>query len=182
MKLSTSTKALLLAGVVIVSLFVVGDRFGFRTNSVEPRTYVMELDTGAIVRIDFQDHAHPGHDILLQRTPAGWTSESAGPSSEADMDALARDLLARFQRLKVKRDMGMIRLLGERYALTDSTLCRIIFTDAEGGEQALNMGSSTFAPGKVGAWTYVNVPGEKQVYAVEAALTKGLRPSAMPER
>lgn len=182
MTLSTSTKALLLAGVVLVLLFVVGDRFGMRTNSVEPRTFVMELDTSSIVRIGFQDRANSDHDLLLQRTPTGWTSESVGASAKADIDSLARELMGRFQRLKVKRDMGMIRLLGERYALTESTMCRITFTDAEGGEQALNMGSSTFAPGKVGAWTYVNVPGEKQVYAVEAALTKGLRPAAMPDR
>jgi hypothetical protein len=70
----------------------------------------------------------------------------------------------------VKRDMGMIRLLGERYDLTDSSLARISFTRADGHVDALNLGSTTFAPGKVGAWTYVNVPGEREVYAVVGLL------------
>ena len=69
----------------------------------------------------------------------------------------------------------MIRLLADRYQLTDSTLCRITFTDLDGGERALNLGSSTFAPGKVGSWTYVNLPGEREVYSVEGLLTATLR-------
>jgi hypothetical protein len=71
--------------------------------------------------------------------------------------------------------MGMIRLLAERYQLTDSTLCRITFTELEGGQHALNLGCTTFAPGKVGSWTYVNVPGEREVYSAEGLLTATLR-------
>jgi hypothetical protein len=70
--------------------------------------------------------------------------------------------------------MGMIRLLGERYQLTDSTLCRITFIHVDGTEHSLNLGSTTFAPGKVGSWTYVNVPGEREVYSVEGLLTATL--------
>jgi hypothetical protein len=172
--MSTSLKALLIAAVAIGLLFVIGDRFGFRSQSKEPRTYVMELDTAGIVAIHFEDRRVPAHDLLLMRTPEGWERQTTALHEEVPGEQ-AQSLLARFERLKVKRTMGMIRLLGERYDLTDSTLCRITFTHADGREAALHLGSSTFAPGKVGAWTYVNVPEEREVYAVEGLLTSGLR-------
>ena len=175
--MSTSLKGLLIAAVAIVLLFLIGDRFGFRSHSTDPRTYVMELDTAGIVLIRFQDRRVPAHELLLMRTPEGWERQTTALHEEAP-GRQAQSLLARFERLKVKRTMGMIRLLGERYDLTDSTLCRIAFTHADGREDALHLGSNTFAPGKVGAWTYVNVPEEKEVYAVEGLLTMGLRPAA----
>jgi len=174
MKLSTSTKALLFAALGIVLLFGIGHYFGFSTNSKEPRTHVMELDTAAVARIHFEDRADAGNDFLLRRENGAWVRTAPRTVSNSATEH-ANELLARFQSLKVKRDMGMIRLLGERYYLTDSTLCSITFTDVDGHMQTLNLGSSTFAPGKVGSWTYVNVPGEREVYSVEGMLTMGLR-------
>lgn len=179
MKLSTPTKSLLIAAAVLLLLVFIGDRFGMRTNSKEPLTYVLELDTASVVRIEFEDRADPANNMHLDRLEQGWAGE-AGYERNADASAFAIELLARFQKLKVKRDMGMIRLLGERYFLTDSALCRITFIHADASRTALNIGSSTFAPGKVGTWTYVNLPGEREVYSVEGLLTEGLRtdPSA----
>jgi hypothetical protein len=176
MKLSTSTKALLFAALAIVVLFAVGHFMGYRTNSTEPRTYVIDLDTASVVGIHFEDRADAMNDFLLRRSSGGW-ERTAPRAVDSSATAQAIALLARFELLKVKRDMGMILLLGERYSLTDSTLCRITFTNVEGRSQALNLGSSTFAPGKVGSWTYVNVPDEREVYAVEGLLTMGLRSS-----
>jgi len=174
MNLGTPTKALFLAAVLLLLLFLIGDHFGFRTNSKEPPTYVMELDTAKIIRIAFEDRATTNNGFALKRRNDGWErTDSADPGSGAN--ALAKDLLIRFRSLKVKRDMGMIRLLGERYFLTDSTLCHVTFTENDDHIHALNLGSSTFAPGKVGSWTYVNVPGEREVYSVEGLLTMGLR-------
>ncbi len=174
MKLSTSTKALLFAALGIVLLFGIGHYFGFSTNSTEPRTHVIDLDTAAVVRIHFEDRADAQNDFLLRRENGTW-QRTAPRNVDSSATAQADELLDRFQSLKVKRDMGMIRLLGERYFLTDSTLCNITFTDVDGQMRTLNLGSSTFAPGKVGSWTYVNVPGEREVYAVEGLLTMGLR-------
>jgi hypothetical protein len=174
MKLSTSTKALLFAALAILLLFGIGHYFGFSTNSKEPRTYVLELDTAKVVRIHFEDRADATNDFLLRRENGPW-ERTAPRDVDSSATAQANGIVARFRSLKVKRDMGMIRLLGERYSLTDSTLCRITFTDADGLSQELNLGSSTFAPGKVGAWTYVNVPGEREVYSVEGLLATDLR-------
>lgn len=174
MKLSTSTKALLIAAAAIILLFVLGDRFGMRSNVKDPKEFVIELDTAVVIAIRFEDRADARNDLQLLRRGNSWErvaqrTDSLPPTRQA------QQLLTQFQRVPVKRDMGMIMLLGERYQLTDSTLCRITFADAEGKERALNMGSSTFAPGKVGSWTYVNVPGEKEVYAVEGLLVGDLR-------
>lgn len=174
MKLSTSTKALIIAALAIVLLFVLGDRFGLRTNSVEPLTYVLELDTASVVGIRFEDRHDPANDFSYLRQGAIWIHSAPSPLFTAVTNH-ANELLERFQRLKVKRDMGMIRLLGERYSLTDSTLCRITFIDVDGRTKDLNLGSNTFAPGKVGVWTYVNLPDAREVYAVEANLLEGLR-------
>lgn len=172
MKLSSSTKALLIAAGVIVLLFFIGDRFGLRSNSKDPKVTVMELDTAAVVAIHFEDRREPGNTRSWQRQPGGWMR---APGDSSDATSEATELLTRFQRVPVKRDMGMMRLLAERYDLTDSTLCRIRFVEVDGAEQALNLGRNTFAPGKVGSWTYVNVPGEKEVYAVEGLLMGDLR-------
>ncbi len=174
MKLSTSTKALFIAAAAIVLLFAIGHFLGYRTNSTEPRAYVTDLDTALVVAIHFEDRADAMNDFLLRRDPKGW-ERTAPRKADTSATAQAIALLGRFELLQVKRDMGMILLLGERYSLTDSTLCRITFTDLEGRSQALNLGSSTFAPGKVGSWTYVNVPGEREVYSVEGLLTATLR-------
>jgi hypothetical protein len=174
MKLSTSTKALLIAALAIVALFLIGDFLSLRTNSTEPRTHVMDLDPATVVSIHFEDRADAMNDFLLRRGTEGW-ERTAPRAVDSSATAQADELLRRFELLKVKRDMGMIRLLGERYFLTDSTLCRITFTDSEQRSQALNLGSSTFAPGKVGSWTYVNIPGEREVYAIEGLLSAGLR-------
>ncbi len=174
MKLSSSTKALLIAAGVLVLLFVIGDRFGFRTTSKDPLQYVIELDTSAVVTIRFEDRADARNDFHLVRSSSFWQRSDA-PNDSLAASAQAALLLQTFQRIPVKRDMGMIRLLADRYQLTDSTLCRITFTDIDGGERALNLGSSTFAPGKVGSWTYVNLPGEREVYSVEGLLTSTLR-------
>lgn len=174
MKLSASTRSLLIAAAVLVALFAIGKYFGFQAAVKEPRTWALQLDTAAIITIRFEDRADHGNDLELQRSGREW-SWIAGPDSVPAAER-ASELLDLFRELKVKRDMGMIRLLGERYHLTDSTLCRISFIHVDGNEHALNLGSTTFAPGKVGSWTYVNVPGEREVYAVEGLLTGALRP------
>lgn len=174
MKLSTSTKALLIAAAAIILLFVLGDRFGMRSSTKDPKEFVIELDTAVVITIRFEDHADPRNDVQLVRKGTDW-ERMAQRTDSLPATEQARALLAQFHRVPVKRDMGMILLLGERYQLTDSTLCRITFADLDGGERALNLGSSTFAPGKVGSWTYVNVPGEKEVYAVEGLLVGDLR-------
>ncbi|MCU0320630.1 MAG: hypothetical protein MUE88_11225 [Flavobacteriales bacterium] len=174
MKLSASTRSLLIAAAVLVALFAIGKYFGFQAPVKEPRTWALQLDTAAIITIRFEDRADHGNDLELQRTGRAWHWIS-GTDTLAPAAARAAELLDLFREVKVKRDMGMIRLLGERYQLTDSTLCRITFITVEGTAQALNLGSTTFAPGKVGSWTYVNVPGEREVYAVEGLLTATLR-------
>jgi hypothetical protein len=172
--MSTSTRALLIAAGVILLLFAVGFHFGFRSNVKEPLTHAMELDTASVVQIRFEDRADRRNDLVLARTPAGW-QWMEGDTTQWSADTLADELLLTFGNLRIKRTMGMIRLLAERYQLTDSSLARITFTDPEGNVNALDIGSNTFAPGKIGAWTYVRIPGEPEVYAVEGLLAQRLR-------
>jgi hypothetical protein len=171
MTLSPPSKALFIAAAVIVLLFIIGDHHGLRSTGREPRAFVIELDTAEVVAIRFEDRREPGNNRNLFRTPHGWRGDAGDDHATGE----AVELLTRFQRIPVKRDMGMLLLLAERYDLTEHTLRLIRFVDIRGVEHALNLGSSTFAPGKAGSWTYVNVPGEKEIYAVEGLLAGTLR-------
>jgi hypothetical protein len=170
-------KGLVIALLAMVLLFGIGGWFGFRTGSTEPRSAVMAFDSNAVVLIEFIDFADPGNNLQLSRIDNGWERHSertmAWPPQEQ-----ATHLLKDFHFLPVKRDMGMIGLVGERFDLTSSTMARITFVEENGLTHALNIGRSTFAPGRVGSWTYVNIPGDKLVYAVEGLLTARLRPGS----
>lgn len=170
-------KGLLISIVVFILLFLIGGWFGFRTNSTEPRTQVMAFDTTTIVLIEFTDQADPKNNLRFIRQGRSW-ERSSERQIEWDASEHARALLQQFHYLPVKRDMGMIGLVGERFGLVPSVKCHISFVQADGIEHALNIGNNTFATGKVGAWTYVNVPKEKIVYAVEGLLTARLRPGS----
>ena len=170
-------KDLLIAASVMIVLFLVGGWFGFRTNSEEPRTHVMAFDSTTIVLIEFVDHADEKNNIQLMRVDGNWERVSER-TLEWDPTEHAHALLRQFHFIPVKRDMGMIGLVGERFRLTPSLMGQISFVQGDGITHMLNLGSNTFAPGKAGAWTYVNVPDEKIVYAVEGILTARLRPGS----
>jgi hypothetical protein len=74
----------------------------------------------------------------------------------------------------VKRDMGLIRLVAKRHGLTETQWTSVTFRMTSGDPVSLRLGRSTFAPGKAGAWTYVHLPGDPHVYAVESVLQHAL--------
>jgi hypothetical protein len=170
-------KAFLIAAGVMILLFVIGGKFGFRTASAEPRTHVMAFDTTTIILIEFVDFADRANNFELARVDNGWDRHAARTFPHTP-GMQARELLHQFHDLPVKRDMGMIGLVGERFGLTSATWSRISFVQADAITHSLYLGNTTFAPGRVGAWTYVNVPDERIVYAVEGLLTAGLRPGS----
>lgn len=170
-------KAFFIVAAVIILLFIIGGYFGFRTSSEAPRETVMAFDTTAIVLIEFVDFADRTNNIQLMRIDNSWERMAERQIDEFPSEQ-AKELLEQFHYLPVKRDMGMIGLVGERYELTPDTWSRISFIAVDGITHSLYMGRSTFAPGKVGSWTYVNVPDEKIVYAVEGLLTARLKPGS----
>lgn len=177
----TGLRAFLVAVGVIVLLFLIGDLFGHRSGRKEPRSVVIELDTSQVIRITWESRSYPQEYWDLERTGSDWKGQDQAQEQLNDPERfrspgqLAATLLTQFRHVPVKREMGMIKLLEERYALTDATLDRISFTYTSGEIKSLDIGSTTFAPGKVGIWTYVNIPGEKEVYAVEGALAGAIR-------
>lgn len=170
-------KGLLIALSVMVLLFGIGGYFGFRTSSEEPREAVMAFDSTAVVLIEFTDHSDQANNFQLARIDGDW-ERASDRSFTVDPERQASRLLEQFHFLPVKRDMGMIGLVGERFGLAPEKMAQITFVQGDGLSHTLNLGSSTFATGKVGAWTYVNVPDEKIVYAVEGLLTAELRPGS----
>ncbi|MDQ3102120.1 MAG: hypothetical protein M3R08_12080 [Bacteroidota bacterium] len=171
-------RALIIVASVIVLLFLIGGWFGFRSSSVKPRTMVNEFDPTAIISIQFTDHADPRNNIQLSRGANNEWNRNTDRSIEESADEQAAALLEEFHSLPVKRDMGMIGLIGERYELLPASSCQITFVEVDGSTHTINMGRTTFAPEKAGAWTYVNIPGDKVVYAVEGMLTARLRPGS----
>jgi hypothetical protein len=170
-------KGLLIAASVMIVLFLIGGWFGFRTSYEEPRTQVMAFDSTSIVLIEFEDFSDQKNNLQLMRIDGNWERVSER-TLEWDPTEHAQALLRQFHFIPVKRDMGMIGLVGDRFKLTNSAMCQISFIQGDGVTHTLNIGSNTFAPGKAGAWTYVNVPDEKIVYAVEGIFTARLRPGS----
>ncbi|MEZ4740619.1 MAG: hypothetical protein R2818_14965 [Flavobacteriales bacterium] len=177
MKLSASTKAFLIVLASIVLLFVLADRFHFRSDPEEVRRSVIELDTAAVVAIHSTSQADPERDLHLFRSGGAWRYGNADSSSITAQNK-ALELLRTFQQLRVKRRMGSLLEFGDRFDLRSNTTRTLSFVDFDGKENSLNIGSSTFGQGKGIVWTYVHVPMDTKVYAVEADLFDLIRSEA----
>ena len=163
------TKALLLVVVVLAGLYLLADRYSLRAKDRTFREYVVQVDTTTVVSFSLHPRRAGGDELRFERTPAGWTVQHGDTLRPAD-DELVRTFLGPFTGLRAKRMVGGIKLVGERHELTDSLRNRAEFRLVNGDPVQLDIGRSTFAPGEEGAWTFVHVPGEKDVFATPGTL------------
>ena len=165
----TTTRALVIALAVIIGLYFVADRFGMRSRDRTFREMAIALDTAAVTSFKVHPKQLDGKAIRFDRDPEGWSLTFNDSVHRADNGAV-RELLGRFTALRTKRFVGGILLVKDRYQLSDTARNLLTFDLVDGTHQELAIGSSTFAPGEQGAWTYVHVPGEMEVYAVDMNL------------
>ncbi|MBV6404966.1 MAG: DUF4340 domain-containing protein [Flavobacteriales bacterium] len=165
-----STRALLIAAAVLALLLLVSHFWSPRSRDRSFRDVVMTLDTAAVTGFSIFPSA-PGHrELRFDRSPAGWTVSDEGGSHRAD-DGRVREFLGGHAHMRAKRLTGFMDLVKERYDLTDSLRETVVFRLVDGAERTVHYGRNTFAPGNVGMWSAVNLPGEREVFAVEGTMS-----------
>ncbi len=165
-----STRALLIAAVVLALLLLVSKLWSPRTRDRSFRDVVMTLDTAAVTSFSLFPSTLGHRELRFDRSPDGWTVREGDRSHRAD-DARIREFLGGHAHMRVKRLTGFMDLVKERYELTDSLRETAVFRLVDGGERTVHYGRNTFAPGNVGMWSAVNLPGEREVFAVEGTMS-----------
>jgi hypothetical protein len=127
------------------------------------REVVLAVDTAAVVELRTSSPEASGGDLRLWRADGGWRVADARGDYLADIGRV-EEFLASLAPLRSRRYIGTMDMLKERYGLGDTAVAQLELLLADGSRMALNVGRATFAP--KGVWTYVNVPGEKDILAV----------------
>ncbi|MBL8009715.1 MAG: DUF4340 domain-containing protein [Flavobacteriales bacterium] len=165
-----STRALLIAAGVLLLLFVISDLWSPRAKDRSFRDVVMTLDTAAVTGFSLFPSAMRPAELRFDRSPDGWTVSLDGRAHRAD-DERVREFLGGHAHMRSKRLTGFMDLVKERYDLTDSLRETAVFRSVDGPERTVHYGRNTFAPGQVGMWSTVNLPGEDEVFSVEGTMS-----------
>lgn len=160
------TRALVLVLLALAALYAISFLFGPRAKQRTFREVVMTLDTAAVVSITVRP-AVLGHEALvMERRVGGWGLRFRDRTYHVDT-ARVRKVLGACAVMPVKRLAGHMDQVSGRYELTDSLMDHLEFQLVDGRTVGLHVGRSTFASGGMGMWSYVNVPGETEVFAVD---------------
>lgn len=161
-------RALLIVLAAMVLIWIIGDRFGMRAKERTYREVVLTLDTARVQAITVTSRRQGRIPLRFFRDGALWRLTAGGDTFRVEREAFL-DLLGPLGDLRVKREVGTMDLVKDRYDLTD-TLAELLTIDLDGGERReLLVGKSTFSP--KAPWSHVNVPGEKEVFAVVGKLS-----------
>ncbi|MBL7963613.1 MAG: DUF4340 domain-containing protein [Flavobacteriales bacterium] len=172
-------RALVVVVAVLLLLFLLAHFFSLRSSERSFRSIVYEVDTATVITLRLEPRNTRHREVVLQRAPDGWKVSYDNGTFLADTAQMHR-MLASFRQLRSKRYVGQLSQVDERYDLVDTLENRITITTVDGTNTLLHLGRSTYAPGDIGAWTYVNRDGEREVYAVEGLLSN-LVDQAPPE-
>ncbi|MCB0794979.1 MAG: DUF4340 domain-containing protein [Flavobacteriales bacterium] len=166
-----SVRALLIAVAVMATLYAITFLWGPRTKDRTYRDLVMRLDTAAVTSFSIRSASQAGSTFTFERDPnVQWIVSSGDQRHRADVQRV-NEVLSTCARMKVKRFVGYIDLVRDRYALADTLKDLILFHLVDGQEIAIEVGRNTFSPGEVGMWSYVKLPKENEVFAVESTLS-----------
>lgn len=161
-------RALLIVIVSLVVIFFIGDHYGMRSKERTYREVVLEVDTAKITAIAMRP-SRPGREAWrIVRGKTAWRLEAARDTLRVPNSAML-ELLVPLSSLRVKRQVGTMDMVKDRYELSDTNVERLTILFGDGSAKELLVGRSTFSP--KGAWSHVNVPGEKEVFAVEGSLS-----------
>jgi hypothetical protein len=126
------------------------------------------VDTAKVTSIAMRPGRRGREPWRIVRGDTAWRLEAASDTLRVPREAML-EVLGPLSSLKVKRQVGTMDLVKDRYELSDTNAERLTIRFADGSAKELLVGRSTFSP--KGAWSHVNVPGEQEVYAVEGVLS-----------
>ena len=163
----SSTKALMIVVAVLAIIYAVSFLWSPRARVRTFRDTVITLDTAAVTSFTLSPPNTGHQELLFKRDDHGWTMTYDGHVFSADQEKV-REFLAPFVRMRPKRMVGGLDLVRDRYGFVDSARTDLHFDLVNGVQESLNIGRNTFSPGDVGMWSYVNLDGDRDVFAVES--------------
>lgn len=162
------TKALLIVVAALALLWFIGDRFGMRSKERTFHDVVMTVDTASIEAFTISAQRKDFVPLRFFRQGNGWRLVAAADTIRVENTAV-EDVIGSLGDLRVKRLVGMMDLVKDRYDLTDTLYERLTLELADGEQRELLVGKSTFSP--KGPWSHVSIPGEKEVFAIDGKLS-----------
>jgi hypothetical protein len=161
-------RALLIVIASLIVIWFIGDHYGMRAKDRTYRDVVLAVDTARITAIEMRPGRRGREPWRIVRGDTAWRLEAQSDSLRVPREAML-ELLGPLASLRVKRQVGTMDLVKDRYELSDTNAERLTIRFGDGSAKELLVGRSTFSP--KGAWSHVNVPGEQEVFAVEGVLS-----------
>ncbi len=162
------TKALLIVVIALALIWFIGDHFGMCSKERTFHDVVMTIDTADVRSFTISAQRHDRIPMRFYRDGPVWRLAAGGDTLRVERKAV-QDVLGPLGDLRVKRLVGMMGLVKDRYELTD-TLCERLTVELSNGEtRELLVGKSTFSPKDT--WSHVSIPGEKEVFAIDGKLS-----------
>ena len=168
MSSSARTKALVIVVVALLLLWFIGDRYGMRSKDRTYREVVLTLDTAQVKAIVIEPGGTLRPDVRVVREDRVWRLYAKTDTLRVD-NKYVLDVLAPLADMRVKRQVGTMDLVKDRYDLSDTLADRMVIELNDGSKNVLLIGKSTFSP--KGPWSHVNVAGEREVFAVDGKLS-----------
>jgi hypothetical protein len=162
------TRTLLIVVIALAAIWYIGDRYGMRAKVRTFRDVVMTLDTADITSFTIEARRRDRIPLAFEKHQGQWRLVADGDTIRVENTAVL-DVLGPLGDMRVKRLVGTMDQVKDRYELTDSSCERLSLRFADGTTRHLRVGRSTFGPN--GPWSYVNVTGEKEVFAIEGKLS-----------
>ena len=113
------TKALLIVVASLALIWFIGDRFGMRSKERTFHDVVMTVDTTAIQAFTISAQRKAFVPLRFFRHGNGWRLVASGDTIRVENTAV-QDVLGPLGDLRVKRLVGMMDLVKDRYELTDT--------------------------------------------------------------
>jgi hypothetical protein len=157
------TRTLVIVAAVLGLIWFLADRFGTGSQQRTFRSEILRLDTAAVSRIRISSRVTAHKPVLLERTGAQeWLVKYEGTEHRGSHATIQR-LLSELRSLDADRMIGKMDAVKDRYDLTDSLATTVTFT-VNGMDRTLAFGKRVQANN--GPFTYVNLSGENEVYAI----------------
>jgi hypothetical protein len=167
-----SPRILLVVVAALALIYALSNMFSLRSKERSFKEYVLQLDTSAVTSVSFTPRKMKGKEIRLDRSGVDWTVTSDEKTHPGDPQSI-RTMLGNFVALRSQRLVGAKDAVEDREELNDSLAVPISFTLRDGTKHELLIGKSAYSEAGQPV-TYVNVPGESEVYAVGSLLLNQL--------
>lgn len=157
------TRTLVIVAAVLGLIWFLADRFGTGSQQRTFRSEILRLDTAAVSRIRISSRVTAHKPVLLERTGAQeWLVKYEGTEHRGSHATIQR-LLSELRSLDADRMIGKMDAVKDRYDLSDSLATTVTIT-VNGTDRTLAFGKRVQANN--GPFTYVNLSGENEVYAI----------------